>query len=298
MTPNDDDMRLVLHSVPAAQGLHWIKQGWRVFRKLPLALSALLAIYLVGAMVVSLVPVIGPLLAMAAAPLVSLVYMLHVHLAVQDRPVGWHLWAQPFRLNPQRTRAQLQLGTLYALATVLLMVAAHFVDGGALMKLQDAIVKVGTDQKTPEATRDAMALVFAEAMQAPGFVAGLVVRVVGLLGLSVPFWYAPALIHWGGQGPFQALFSSSLGLWRNRGAFALNGLGWFGLIVAFSLVLSLLAGLLGAPGLIQLLTMPLTLLMGSVFYAGLYFMFVDTFRFAAELPKESANEPAAPPAAP
>jgi hypothetical protein len=35
----------------------------------------------------------------------------------------------------------------------------------------------------------------------------------------VPFWHAPGLVHWGSQGVGQALFSSTLAVWRCRGAF-------------------------------------------------------------------------------
>ena len=112
-------MRLTLHSVPASQGLRWIAQGWTVFRRAPLAFSALLALYLVGVMVGSLVPLLGPIVAVGALPLMSLVYMLHSHQSLQQRPQGWALWAQPFKLSPQRTPSQLALGALYVLAPVM-----------------------------------------------------------------------------------------------------------------------------------------------------------------------------------
>ena len=59
----------------------------------------------------------------------------------------------------------------------------------------------------------------------------------------MPFWHAPALVHWGDQGPAQALFSSTLAVWRSRGAFAVYLLSWLGIIVAFGVTTALLAGL-------------------------------------------------------
>ena len=47
--------------------------------------------------------------------------------------------------------------------------------------------------------------------------------------LSIPFWHAPALVYWGGQGWAKSLFFSTVALWRNKGAFALYGLGWLAL---------------------------------------------------------------------
>ena len=57
---------------------------------------------------------------------------------------------------------------------------------------------------------------------------GLLLR-IGLAGLlSVPFWHAPALVYWGAQGWAKSLFFSTVAIWRNKGAFAVYGLGWIG----------------------------------------------------------------------
>lgn len=272
-------MRLTLHSVPASQGLRWIAQGWTVFRRAPLAFSALLALYLLGVMVGSLVPVLGAIVAVGALPLMSLVYMLHSHQSLQQRPLGWALWAQPFKLSPQRTRSQLALGALYVLGMVGVMVLAHLADGGALQSLQDAMLAIPPDAKDAQAQAEALVVA---ALQDAAFVQGVLLRTLGALLLSVPFWHAPALIHWGGQSALQALFSSTLGLWQNRNAFLLNGLGWLGVMLSGFLVLALASALVGSPALMQVLVMPATLLVGSVFYASLYFMFVDSFRFTAD----------------
>ena len=51
--------------------------------------------------------------------------------------------------------------------------------------------------------------------------------------LSVPFWHAPALVYWQGQGVGQALFSSTLAVWRCKGAFLMYSLAWVGVIAIF-----------------------------------------------------------------
>jgi hypothetical protein len=274
-------MRLTLHHVPARQGLRWLSQGWAVFRRAPLAFSALLALYLTGMLVASLIPVVGPMLALGGLPLLSLVYMLHSHQALQARPMGFGLWAQPFKLSAARSRAQITLGALYVVGTVGLMLLGQWVDGGAMARLEDALAAIPAD--ATDAGDQAQALMVA-ALGDGALLRGIVFRLGGAVLLSVPFWHAPALVHWGGQGALQALFSSTLGLWRNRSAFLLNGLAWLGLLLGASLVLGVVSALLGTPALLQLLVMPATLFMGSVFYAGLYFMFVDSFRFVADPP--------------
>ena len=63
--------------------------------------------------------------------------------------------------------------------------------------------------------------------------------------LAVPFWHAPALVHWGGQGVAQALFSSTLALWRNKAAFVVNMLLWAGLLMAVTSLVTLVFSLVG-----------------------------------------------------
>jgi hypothetical protein len=106
----------------------------------------------------------------------------------------------------------------------------------------------------------------------------------GLLGftlmatlLSVPFWHAPALVLWGGQGVWQSLFSSTLSLWRAKGAYGVYSLAWAGASVVLSLVVGLLAGALGARSAIVLLVPALAITLSTAFYVSLWFSFVDCF---------------------
>jgi hypothetical protein len=95
--------------------------------------------------------------------------------------------------------------------------------------------------------------------------------------LSVPFWHAPALVLWGGQGVWQALFSSTLSLWRAKGAYFVYGLAWTGASALFSLTLGLLAGALGAQSSVLLLVPALAITLSTAFYVSLWFSFVDCF---------------------
>jgi hypothetical protein len=273
-------MKLSLNAVPARQGQRWLLQGWQVFRQAPLPLSALLATYLVAWMVVSLLGVLGLSLLLASLPLLSLAYMLATHQVLQKRAVGFSVWAQPFKLTPQRTRAQLQLCALYLISTVLLMLLAAWVDGGALERLQDAMANAGRDEAQAKVAEAAVLA----ALSDPQFFWGMVLRLIGATLISVPFWHAPALVHWGGHGALKALFGSCVGIWTNRAAFVVNGLLWVGVLLAGSLVLSVLLAIVGGGALASLLVMPMVLLMSTVFYCGLYFTFVDCFRFIPDDP--------------
>jgi hypothetical protein len=117
-----------------------------------------------------------------------------------------------------------------------------------------------------------------------------------LLGtaLSVPFWHAPALVLWGGQGVWQALFSSTLSLWRAKGAYLVYGIAWAGASVGLSLAVGLIAGVLGARSAIVLLVPALAITLSTAFYTSLWFSFVDCFGSPDETDAAPAVADAAP----
>jgi len=62
-------MALSLKTVDASLGARWIDDAWRLFARRPLAFTALFAVFLFGALLVSLVPLLGGLVQMMALPL-------------------------------------------------------------------------------------------------------------------------------------------------------------------------------------------------------------------------------------
>lgn len=278
-------MQLHLQTVPARNGVLWVRHGFKIFRRRPLAISGLFALFLFAGFVLLLLPVLGSVLLLMSLPLLSLGFMLATHLVLQNQTPNASVFVAPLKLTAQRRNTQLALCGGYALATVLVMVLSNWVDGGAFERLQTLLAK-------PEADSPAYDAAVQAALAEPGLFWGMVCRLSLAALLSVPFWHAPALVHWGGQGALQALFSSTLGVWRNRGAFLLNGLVWIGLTVGLSLLLSLLMSVLGLVQLLPMLALPLSLLLASVFYASLYFTFVDCFMFGA--PKELPGEAKTP----
>ncbi|MBT9492806.1 MAG: hypothetical protein IV107_10770 [Paucibacter sp.] len=262
-------MLLHLQTVPARNGMLWIRHGLKVFKRKPLAMAGLLSVFLFIAFALLLVPGVGVVLLLMAMPLLSLGFMLATHMVLQDQTPTAAVFAAPLKLTPQRRNSQLLLGACYALATVAIGLLSEWIDGGSFEAMQQLVLENAPADKVAEAAAD------------PRLFWGAVTR-LGLAGLlSVPFWHAPALIHWGGQGLLQALFSSTLGIWRNRAAFAYNALLWASLVLGLGVGASLLSAVLGLGQLLPLLVMPLGLLMTTVFYASLYFTFIDCFMFGA-----------------
>jgi hypothetical protein len=112
----------------------------------------------------------------------------------------------------------------------------------------------------------------------------MALRVALITLVSVLFWHAPALVHWGGQSPAQALFSSTLAVWRCKGAFLVYALAWSALIVVFGTVTSLLLVLLGQLQLLRLVALTGGLILSTVFYVSLLFTYLESFGGTREAP--------------
>ena len=93
----------------------------------------------------------------------------------------------------------------------------------------------------------------------------------------MPFWHAPALVHWGAQGAWQALFSSTLAIWRSKGAYLMYALAWSALVGLFGVAAALLFGLLGQRQMAGFLALPAGLFFSTIFYVSLIFSFDDCF---------------------
>lgn len=254
-----------LQSVAPRRGAQWVRQGFRVFAKYPVAFAALFAAFLFGVFVLLLLP-FGSVLVIAALPLVSLGFMIATRLALGQTMPTPRVFVEPLRGERATVVAMVQLGAAYVVATLAVMGFSNWADGGAFEALLEAM-QAGRSAPDEIAAR----------LAAPGLPFGIALR-FGLAGLlSVPFWHAPALAHWHRQGTAQALFSSTVACWRNRGAFAVYGVTWFGLIVLVGVLGGIVFPLLGLPQLFALAAAPLSLLLSTVFYASLYFTFADSF---------------------
>jgi hypothetical protein len=212
------------------------------------------------------VPLVGGLLQMMSLPLLSLGFMVASKSALQGGPVTPAQFIEPLRGAPDKRRALLLLCALYGAVAFGIIWLCDAISDGALQRLQQLM----SQPDTPAAEVDAL---LAEGGVLRATAAGL-----GLgTALSVIFWHAPALVHWGAQGLSQALFSSTLAVWRSRGAFLVFGLVWGALIVAFGVVTALLFGALGLRQLAGIAALPAGLLFSTVFYVSLIFTYNDSF---------------------
>ena len=249
-----------LNIVAARTGLLWVKLGIRTFFRQPLALAGLFFMFMAAVTVVSLVPLIGFVLAMMLLPAATLGLMVATREAMDGRfPMPVVLLAA-FRAGRQQARAMLVLGALYALGFLAAMAASYLIDGGDF-------ARVYLGGATP--TR--------ETMLEPTFQGAMWVFIGLHLPLSLMFWHAPALVHWHGVPPLKSLFFSIVACFRNFWAYAVFGLTWLALLVLVVVCITTLAALLGNPSLAGDILFPALLLIAAMFFTSLYFTFRDSF---------------------
>jgi hypothetical protein len=268
-----------LHTVPATRGAQWLLMGLRTFFSRPLVYLSLIGLWMLVAVVVQLLPLIGTVAMWAALPLVTLGFMLATELVTQGKIPTLQVFVRPLQGDPRRRRALGQLGAIYALV----MVAV--VGGFALI--------LGNDVALPTPPAEGSSAPPAPpAPLDPRLQSGLLWIGGATVLLSVPFWYAPALVHWAGHSAGQSLFSSVVAVWRNLGAFVMYALANMAAVMLVGMAASVLVGILGV-GSQQTafaLLVPIAFVMMAVFYASLYFTYADVFGApAAATPSEEAQ---------
>jgi hypothetical protein len=267
-----------LQLVPAGQGVVWVRKAFQVFGRQPLGFASLFAACLFVFLVLGIVPLIGTAILLVLPPIGSLLFMIaSKRVSAGESPMPGAI-VELAAAGRRRLLALLALGIAYAVSTFIVFWIAGVLDGGAL----EAFFESLPDEKsTPES--------MGTRMVDPMLQVGLILRLVFAAALSIPFWHAPALVHWAEQPWIKSLFFSTVAVWRNKAAFAVYGLAWLVLWMVLLLLVSIGVGLLG-PQRFALVATPLTLIFSTIFYASLWFTFADCFGEADEpsLPAESS----------
>ncbi len=276
-------MTLRINSVSPLRGLQWVANGLGLMGKHLVGFTLLLLVALLPALVLLVVPLIGPLLAFALGPLITLGFAIAARAALAGQPVQAAQMVEPLRpgADPQRRQRLLLLALCYSFTIGAVLVMLFASSGEALEKI--AAAGRGSQAEVAAAS--------SAVMQAnPGLRAIVLFAAASLVLISVLFWHAPMLVWWDGQGVAQSLFSSALACWRNKGAFFFYSLAWLGVTAMLVVLGELLTALLGSRELGALALQPATLLLVAAYYVSVYFSYADCFAPAAAPPiRESST---------
>ncbi|WP_028601111.1 BPSS1780 family membrane protein [Ottowia thiooxydans] len=262
-----------LNIVPARTGTRWVRDGVRTFFRQPLAITGLFFMFIVSISLVAIIPFVGGVLALILVPAATVGLMAAAREAEAGRfPMPLTL-AIALRQGPQRRRAMLLLGVLYAIGVLIVIGISALIDGGSFAELY-----IGGGGITTEMVED------------PSFRTAMWVSTLLYLPLSIAFWHAPALVHWHGVPPLKSLFFSAVAVFRNVGAFLLYGLMWMAMSFAAGLALLVLSAVTGSATIASFGLMPVAILIASMFFNSLWFTFRDSFS-ADEDPSQTAPKP-------
>jgi hypothetical protein len=263
-------MPLQLKSVPASRGARWVGDAFRLFGRQPFPFTLMFSMFLLAVIVAALIPGLRVVLQFALLPLLSLGFMVASQAALLGEPLGPRLFIEPLRQDPRRRRDLLVMCAVFGVLAAGVVLLTDALSGQAMLRLQQLMAQ------GPQAQPEIDALLAEPQLRDAALVGALLV-----VALSIPFWHAPALVHWGRQGVAQALFSSTLAVWRAKGAFIVYFATWFAVIMAFGLASAVILGAIGGQRLVAFVSFPAGLMFSTVFYVSLIFTFNDSFGGAA-----------------
>jgi hypothetical protein len=258
-----------INSLRATQGWRWVRDGFALLRRQPVALLAITFLNLMLLSLSVVIPLFGPVAPLVLTPAL-LVGVMHAMRAVEagKAPSPLLLFAGFRDGGGQAWKPLLVLGAFNAAATLLALGLAALADGGTLMKL-------ATGQMTPDEP----------AVEEGSLVYAAIVFVLVYTPVQMSLWYAPLLVAWHRVPPFKALFFSFFAVLRNKGAFLVFALGWFGAAFVASFAIRLLNALLaGSPLLLSMLLSPLSLLMITAVYCSFWPTYRDAVAAAETRP--------------
>ena len=211
-----------LNSVTANEGYTWIKQGIWLFKQNPLGFLMLVFLYVFIAQLAVMVPVIGVFAVLLLTPTLAVGFMTACRQAIQKERISPTVYLIALKSGALIRRRILQLGLVYAALILLLsFVLSLLVDFELLLPLMTSDQAI-----TPEALRQIYWVLF--------FGAILYIPVAMLM------WFSPVLVAWADMSIPQALFSSLVACWTNKGAFFIYLTIWSAVLVAIPLTLGMI----------------------------------------------------------
>lgn len=249
-----------INPLRAATGWRWVRDGFSLLRRQPIALLAITFLNLMLLSLSVVIPLVGAVSPLVLTPALMVGLMHAVRSAEAGQMPSPGLLFAGFRdAGGTAWRPLLVLGGFNAAATLAALALAALADGGTLMRL--ATGQAGAD----EVGADDSSMLYAA-----------IVFVLVYTPIQMAMWYAPLFAAWHKVPPAKALFFSFFAVWRNKWAFLVFGAGWFAVAFLASLAVRLLDSLLGdSPVLLSMLLSPLSLVLITAVYCSFWASYRD-----------------------
>ncbi len=239
------------HDIPrklaAKQGLHWVNEGFRLYRRNPLILSAAFALLFGAVAAVSWIPIVGGVLSELISPLMVAGFMAAFRVLDRKENLQW----PHFLAGVQGPWLPLMVVSAVQMLGMLL--------------ITQIMLRMGFDQQAVMVAAqksNSVALQGSLNQSMPALMTGMVL----FIPLIMATWFAPALVLFGNARPGQSLLISLRAVTKNILPIIVNGLA-LGLVLFIAALIPLMLGFLVA--------MPV--MFGSVYaaYQGIFAVWAD-----------------------
>lgn len=241
-----------LNNVAPKEGYTWIRQGIWLFKQNPLGFLMLVFLYVFTAQLAVIIPVIGVFAVLLLTPTLSVGFMTACRQAIQKERIRPIVYLTALQGTPIIRKRILQLGLVYAaLILSLSFILSLVVDFELLLPLMTSDKPI-----TPEVIRQVYIAVF---------FGGLLYVPVAML-----MWFSPVLVAWANMSVGQALFSSALACWANKGAFFFYMTIWGSILVFIPLSIGSILDALGLGQAASFIIAPLSIAALTVMHCSFF----------------------------
>jgi hypothetical protein len=242
-----------LKQAKARDGYLWIRQGFWLFKKNPLAFFMLIFLYIFIAQFMILIPVFGVFAVLLLTPALTVGFMTACQMVIRGERVAPSVYLVGLKNVDSSIRKNLLvLGTIYAfLVLILSLIASAFIDFQQLIPML-------TEQKAPT-IREVKELYFS-----------LGIGVCLYVPIAMLMWFAPVLVAWEKMSVGQALFSSWVACWTNKAAFIYYLAIWGIIVVAAPFFMEAILDSFGARAAIPFLIPPYSMAALTVMYCSFF----------------------------
>ncbi|HTT10613.1 MAG TPA: BPSS1780 family membrane protein [Burkholderiaceae bacterium] len=250
-----------IRSLPASTGAAWLRDGWRLLKRQPLGLSAMVVMYTFVLLVPATIPFpyVGIALLGILSPFATVGLMAAFREVAAARVPSPGVFARAVQDATVR-RALFKLGLIHGGLMILVNALAQLIIGPQ---------PVSTDQEP--LTLESLHL------------ADFVVFALFYTPVMTVMWFAPLLAGWHGLDVGKAMFGSAVACWRNKGALLVYGFLMTCILVGVTLVTMAVLGAFMSAQTLALLAAPIGLALTTYVQASFYPMYRSIF----------AEEPAA-----
>lgn len=242
---------MLIKTVSAATGALWLRDGWRLFARQPLGLSAMVVMYLMLLFVPAMIPFIGVAISGVLAPFAAVALLAACREVDAKRAPSVILFAKPFQ--DEKTRTQMFVLGLVNAGLVLTVALIATVIGGP------------EPEKPPTSWQDIP-------------LDALALQLVLYTPVMMLMWFAPVLVGWHRLTPGKAMFGSVVACWRNMAALLVFGFVVIAMMMALStLVVGVFSALFTSRQALSVVLAPLALILMTLVQASFYPMYRSIF---------------------